>query len=49
VAAGLLILQEAGGVASRMDGTPVDLANGSIVAANSKRLKDELDEQLKER
>ena len=41
-AAGFLILQEAGGVASRLDGSPVDLANGSILAANSGELKEEL-------
>jgi myo-inositol-1(or 4)-monophosphatase len=47
VAAGLLILREAGGVASRMDGTPVDLANGSLLAANSHHLKEELDAVLR--
>jgi myo-inositol-1(or 4)-monophosphatase len=46
VAAGLLILQEAGGVASRLDGSPFDLANGSILAANSKALMDELGSHL---
>jgi len=34
-AAGLLILSEAGGVASRMDGSAIDLGNGSLLAANS--------------
>jgi len=37
-AAGLAILSEAGGVASRMDGSPVDLEDGSILAANSPEL-----------
>jgi myo-inositol-1(or 4)-monophosphatase len=49
VAAGLLILQEAGGVASRMDGSDIGLTNGSVLAANSQRLKDELDERLREK
>jgi hypothetical protein len=31
----LLILSEAGGVASRMDGSAIDLGNGSLLAANS--------------
>jgi myo-inositol-1(or 4)-monophosphatase len=47
VAAGLLILREAGGVASRMDGTSVDLADGSILAANSQHMKDALAERLR--
>jgi myo-inositol-1(or 4)-monophosphatase len=34
-AAGLLILSEAGGVASRMDASAIDLENGSILAGNS--------------
>lgn len=42
IAAGLLILQEAGGVASRLDGSPIDLANGSIMAANSAAMMEEL-------
>jgi myo-inositol-1(or 4)-monophosphatase len=35
VAAGLAILEEAGGVATRLDGSPIDLENGSVLAANS--------------
>jgi myo-inositol-1(or 4)-monophosphatase len=35
IAAGLVILAEAGGVASRVDGRPIDLSNGSVLAANS--------------
>jgi myo-inositol-1(or 4)-monophosphatase len=34
-AAGLIILSEAGGVASRMDGSAIDLENGSILAGNA--------------
>jgi myo-inositol-1(or 4)-monophosphatase len=37
-AAGLVILSEAGGLAERMDGSLVDLAPGSVVAANSRAL-----------
>jgi len=46
MAAGLLILQEAGGVATRLGGSAIDLANGSILAANSELLMEELAEQL---
>ncbi len=35
VAAGLLILSEAGGVAARLDGRAMDLEDGSVLAANS--------------
>jgi myo-inositol-1(or 4)-monophosphatase len=35
VAAGLVILREAGGLATRLDGSEIDLENGSILAANS--------------
>lgn len=35
VAAGLIILSEAGGFASRMDGSAIDLENGSLLAGNS--------------
>lgn len=42
VAAGLVILSEAGGVAARMDGSDIDLENGSILAANSRELFHEL-------
>lgn len=34
IAAGLIILQEAGGVASRLDQAPVDLEPGALMAAN---------------
>jgi len=40
--AGLAILSEAGGVASRLDGSHLDLADGSILAANSPVLLDAL-------
>jgi len=42
VAAGLVILSEAGGVATRLDGSAIDLASGSILAANSPHLLDAL-------
>ena len=42
VAAGLVILKEAGGVASRLNGSPMDLAPGSVLAANSMELLEEL-------
>jgi myo-inositol-1(or 4)-monophosphatase len=35
IAAGLLILQEAGGVATRLDGSDLTLENGSVLAANN--------------
>lgn len=35
IAAGLLLVQEAGGVATRLDGSPFDLGDGSVLAANS--------------
>ena len=38
VAAGLVILEEAGGTSSRIDGSFIDLAPGSILAANSPSL-----------
>jgi myo-inositol-1(or 4)-monophosphatase len=34
-AAGLLLVREAGGVATRLDGRPFDLGDGSVMAANS--------------
>lgn len=46
VAAGLVILAEAGGLASRMDGSEIDLADGSIMAANSPELLGELAARL---
>ena len=45
VAAGLLILQEAGGKATNLDGNPYALDDYTIVASNS-RIHDELLEQL---
>lgn len=41
-AAGLIILSEAGGVASRMDGSAIDLENGSILAGNSDKMMEGL-------
>jgi len=38
VAAGLLILQEAGGTATRLDGSALTLDNGSVLAANSPQI-----------
>ena len=42
VAAGLIILQEAGGTAARLNGSEIGLENGSILAANSAALLGEL-------
>ena len=42
VAAGVLILQEAGGVATRLDGSALSLESGSVLAANSPELHEEL-------
>ena len=42
VAAGLVILREAGGLATRLDGSEIDLKDGSILAANSPDLLHEL-------
>ncbi len=42
VAAGLLILREAGGMATRLDGGEVDLEVGSLLATNSRELWAEL-------
>jgi myo-inositol-1(or 4)-monophosphatase len=38
VAAGLIILEEAGGMATRIDGSPIDLNQGSVLGANSPEL-----------
>ena len=46
IAAGLLILQEAGGVATRLDGSAIDLENGSVLAANGEALRLELASHL---
>ncbi len=47
VAAGLAILREAGGVAQRIDGSPLDVARGgSVLAANSQELLDSLQRRL---
>jgi myo-inositol-1(or 4)-monophosphatase len=42
VAAGLVILQEAGGIATRLDGSEIGLDDGSILAANSPEVLEEL-------
>ncbi len=42
VAAGLVILREAGGLATRLDGSEIDLRDGSILAANSPDILQEL-------
>jgi len=47
VAAGLLLVQEAGGTATRLDGSPFDLRDGSVLAANSPELLAELGEVVK--
>jgi myo-inositol-1(or 4)-monophosphatase len=47
VAAGLVILEEAGGVATRLNGGGIDLENGSILAANSPELLRELGELVR--
>jgi len=41
-AAGMVILAEAGGVVTRLDGSPVDLEDGSYLAANSPELLEAL-------
>ncbi len=43
VAAGLLLVQEGGGVATRLDGRPFDLGDGSVLAANCPEVLMELD------
>ncbi len=42
IAAGLVILSEAGGVATRPDGSTLDLGPGPVLAANGRRLHGEL-------
>ncbi len=42
VAAGVVILREAGGVVTRIDGTELDLEDGSVLAANSPALREAL-------
>lgn len=42
VAAGLVILSEAGGVATRVDGSPIDLDAGDVLAANGPGLHEDL-------
>lgn len=49
VAAGIAILQEAGGIATRPDGSSVDLAPGPVLAANSRALHGALGSLLRER
>ncbi|MGD2124408.1 MAG: inositol monophosphatase family protein [Gemmatimonadota bacterium] len=46
VAAGLVILEEAGGIATRLNGGPIDLKNGSVLAANSPEIYRELKELM---
>ena len=38
----MLILAEAGGVVTRLDGSPVDLEDGSYLAANSSEIMEGL-------
>jgi myo-inositol-1(or 4)-monophosphatase len=45
-AAGLLILSEAGGVASRLDGSAISLENGSILAGNCPEIMEGLGDLL---
>lgn len=45
-AAGWLLVEEAGGVLARLDGRPVDLESGSLLAASGPELLDELRERL---
>ncbi len=47
VAAGLVILHEAGGLATRLDGAELDLKNGSVLGANSPELHRELGELIR--
>jgi len=49
VMAGLLILREAGGVATRLDGSEIDLEDGSVLAANSPRLLRDLGDLVRGR
>ncbi len=46
VAAGLVILREAGGIATRLDGGAIGLENGSVLAANSHELHRQLGELI---
>ena len=48
VAAGLVILREAGGLATRLDGSEIDLNDGSILAANSPAILKELGALVRE-
>jgi fructose-1,6-bisphosphatase/inositol monophosphatase family enzyme len=41
------MVQEAGGVAARLDGSPFDLRDGSVLAANSAELLRELGEVVR--
>jgi myo-inositol-1(or 4)-monophosphatase len=45
-AAGWLLVEEAGGVLARLDGGPVDLESGSLLAASGPELLEELRERL---
>jgi myo-inositol-1(or 4)-monophosphatase len=42
MAAGVVIVREAGGVATHLDGSAIGLENGSILAANSPQLLEAL-------
>ena len=46
LAAGLLLVQEAGGVITGIDGSPIDLADPRFAAAATKPLHEELLERL---
>ena len=49
VAAGITILREAGGIATRPDGSSVDLAPGPVLATNSRAIHGALGSLLRER
>ena len=42
IAAGAVIVREAGGVIERIDGSPLDMSSGDVIAAGSQRGLDEL-------
>jgi myo-inositol-1(or 4)-monophosphatase len=45
IAAGLVVLLEAGGMATSLDGSPVDLARGDLLASNA-HVHDEIRELM---
>jgi len=47
IAAGALLVEEAGGIVTNMDGTPLDLAGGQMIASNG-RIHQELREVLRD-